>query len=74
MSPAWLRARSLAVYLLVLQGGLAGGSALWGEVADRIGISNALLGAALTLIVGLAFAPRHRLAIAHEHASIPAKP
>ena len=73
MSPPWLRARSLAVYLLVLQGGLAGGSALWGGVADRIGISRALLGAALTLIFGLVFAPRHRLAVAHEHASMPAK-
>lgn len=66
MSPAWLRARSLAVYLFVLQGGLAGGSALWGAVADRIGIDRALLAAAVTLVVGLAFAPRHRLALTHH--------
>jgi len=68
MSPPWLRARSLAVYLFVLQGGLSAGSALWGAVADRIGISHALLAAALTLVFGLAVAPRHRLALTHVQA------
>jgi MFS family permease len=63
MSPAWVRARSIAAYLLVLQGGLAGGSVLWGAVAQRIGIPNALLGAALALVVGLAVTPRHRLGV-----------
>src|SRR5438046_5780524 len=37
-TPAWVRARVLAVYLLVFTGGLAGGSALWGFVAERFGI------------------------------------
>src|SRR5580704_3851720 len=30
MSPSWLRARALSMYLLVLQGGMALGSAAWG--------------------------------------------
>jgi MFS family permease len=42
-APAWVRARALAVYLLVFQGGMAAGSALWGVVAARTGIPTALL-------------------------------
>src|SRR5437016_13823186 len=49
-TPAWVRARVLAVYLLVFTGGLAGGSALWGFVAGRLGISNALLISASGLV------------------------
>src|SRR5205823_3858209 len=33
--PSWVRARGLAVYLLVFQGGLAAGSAVWGLVAAQ---------------------------------------
>jgi MFS family permease len=51
--PAWVRARVLAIYLLVFFGGMAVGSALWGAVATRIGISATLLCAAAALLVGL---------------------
>jgi MFS family permease len=54
--PAWVRARVLAIYLLVFFGGMALGSACWGVVATHIGISNALLCAAVTLLAGLVFA------------------
>jgi MFS family permease len=49
--PAWVRARGLAAYLLVLFGGLALGSALWGAVAESIGVRHAfeLSGAAVAL-------------------------
>jgi predicted MFS family arabinose efflux permease len=60
--PAWVRARVLAIYLLVFFGGMALGSAFWGMVATRTSISNALLYAAATLIVGNAaayFFPLH---------------
>ncbi len=60
-TPAWVRARVLAIYLLVFTGGLAGGSALWGFIAARFGISNALLFSAVGLIVGLPLAWRYRL-------------
>jgi predicted MFS family arabinose efflux permease len=47
--PAWVRARGLATYLLVLFGGLAMGSALWGVLAESIGVRHAfeLSGAAV---------------------------
>jgi MFS family permease len=57
LAPDWVRARVLAVFMLVFQGGLAGGSALWGAVAARAGIQHALLWAGLlvmtTAVLGL---------------------
>jgi MFS family permease len=61
MSPGWLRARSLSMYLLILQGGMAAGSAIWGAVAERIGIANALVGAAVGMLIGVGFLGHHRL-------------
>ena len=52
--PSWVRGRALSVYMLVFFGGLAGGSALWGAVAEHLGLSRALLIAAAGMIVGLA--------------------
>jgi MFS family permease len=60
-TPSWVRARVLAVYLLVFTGGLAAGSALWGFVASRFGISNSLLISAAGLVIGLLFTWRYRL-------------
>ena len=39
LAPEWARARILAVFILVFQGGIAAGSAMWGAVAARTGIS-----------------------------------
>src|SRR5438270_8690384 len=61
MSPAWVRARSLSMYLLVLQGGMALGSAFWGALAAKEGIAITLLVAALGMLAGLATARHHRL-------------
>jgi MFS family permease len=65
MSPAFLRARTLSVYLLVLQGGMAIGSALWGAVANRVGVPTALLCSAFALIAGLLTVRRYPLT-SHE--------
>jgi hypothetical protein len=42
-APDWVRARVLAVSMLVFQGAVAAGSAAWGSAAQKIGIGNALL-------------------------------
>lgn len=60
-SPAWVRARSISLYLFNLQGGLAAGSAVWGAVADRYGISRALEVAAVGLLLGLISVRYYRL-------------
>ena len=45
-SPGWVKARALAIYLLVFQGSMAAGSTLWGSVASAIGVPSTLLVAA----------------------------
>ena len=62
VTPSWVRARVMAVYLLVFMGGLAAGSAVWGFVAARVGVSPALLFAAVGLLIGPVATWRFRLA------------
>jgi MFS family permease len=61
MSPAWVRARSLSMYLLVLQGGMALGSTFWGFLATHVGVPQTLMWAGLALVAGLGVLPWHRL-------------
>jgi len=60
-SPAWVRARSISMYLLILQGGMAAGSAAWGAIANRYGISRALEIAAAGLLLGIISTRYYRL-------------
>jgi len=69
VTPSWVRARVMAVYLLVFMGGLAAGSAIWGFVAARVGVSAALLLAAVGLLIGLVASWRYRL-VAEENLSL----
>nr|UXE45372.1 enterobactin exporter EntS [uncultured bacterium] len=50
MAPDWVRARVLAIFMLVFQGGLAAGSALWGLVGERAGIETALVWSGLACV------------------------
>ncbi|MER5351012.1 MFS transporter [Kitasatospora sp. NPDC002551] len=50
--PGWVRARGLAVQLLVFQGGQALAAPLWGVLADRHGPGTALLAAGAVLLAG----------------------
>jgi predicted MFS family arabinose efflux permease len=59
-SPPWVKARALAVYLIVFQAAIAGGSAIWGVVASRGGLRTAYFGIAGGLLVGAAIAARLR--------------
>jgi MFS family permease len=60
-APGWVRARVISMYVLVLQGGLALGSAVWGAVASSAGVQFTLTFAAAALTVGLLLAPWYRL-------------
>ena len=64
MCPSWMRARAISMYLLVLQGGMAVGSVVWGELASRQGVPAALAWSALAMVLGLASVWRHRLTAA----------
>ncbi len=48
----WVRGRAMAFYQVTYFAGLGAGSALWGFVAEHVGIPRALLVAALALAVG----------------------
>ena len=61
--PGWVRARALAVYILVFFGGMAAGGTLWGFVASRTSIPVALLCAAALLALGLLAGRRFRLPV-----------
>lgn len=60
-APTWVRARVLAVYLLVFQGGTAIGSFGWGLLADIVGNSTTLAIAAIALGLTTAAALRWKL-------------
>jgi MFS family permease len=53
-TPDWVRARVLAISMLVFQGAVAGGSAAWGAVAARVGLGQALLYAGIGTILSTA--------------------
>ena len=46
----WVRARVLAVFMLVFQGGMAAGSAVWGAIGQHAGVPTALMWAGLGAI------------------------
>jgi hypothetical protein len=61
MCPAYVRARARWFYLLVLQGGMAVGATLWGALAKRIGVPDALGAAAVVLALGVFALRGHRI-------------
>ena len=56
--PDWVRARGLAVFLMVFFGAMALGSLLWGQVAGQIGLTFTLMGAAIALLLTLPLTAR----------------
>jgi predicted MFS family arabinose efflux permease len=71
MCPAYVRARALSFYLLVLQGGMAVGATLWGSLAKRMGVPDTLGVAAAALALGVLAMRGHRIT-SSELESIPA--
>jgi hypothetical protein len=59
--PAWVRARALAVHLLVFQGAMATGSLVWRTLAQRSGLPTAMMAAGIGAIVSLPFVGRYCL-------------
>jgi MFS family permease len=74
MCPSWMRARALSMYLLVLQGGMAVGSAIWGALASQQGVPAALMWSALAMLVGLSTIRRHRLTAESKTAKLQVSP
>ncbi len=64
--PAWVRARALAAYLLVFQGGMALASMLWGTVAERYGIRTSLYAAGALSLLSLVLVKRFPIRLGEE--------
>ncbi len=64
--PKWVRARALAIYILVFQGSLALGSWIWGDIASRRGLRVSLVLSCLGLLLGAIATRRFRLSQAGE--------
>ena len=71
--PSWVRGRALAAYILVFFGGMAGGSALWGAVAERIGIGATLWVAAGGALIALAATHRCPLVTSDAYDTSPSR-
>jgi MFS family permease len=49
----WVRARGLAVYMVMFTGSMTAGELLWGLVAEAVGLQATFLAAAVVLLVGV---------------------
>lgn len=56
--PDWVRGRGLAVYLMVFNGTLAGGSLAWGLIAQHMGLAPTLMLAGAALLITALLAKR----------------
>jgi predicted MFS family arabinose efflux permease len=72
VAPSWVRARTLAVFQLVIQGGLAVGSLTWGLVTGAADVELALTIAAAGLVAGVALGRRWPLAESERNDLTPA--
>jgi MFS family permease len=59
--PEWVRGRGLAMYVTIMFGSLSLGSAIWGEVASRVGLPFALYAAALGAVLAIPLTWRWKL-------------
>jgi MFS family permease len=62
-APKWIGARVLAVYLLILNGGLAVGSVIWGTIANTFGIPVTLSVASLALAATIIARKRYSITL-----------
>jgi MFS family permease len=51
--PEWVRGRGLAIFLTAIFGTMSVGSALWGEIAGRLGVPEALFLAAIGVLLAV---------------------
>ena len=61
LAPDWVRARVLAVFMLIAQGGMAAGSAVWGSVGAHASVETALLWAGVGTVATTALGLMARL-------------
>ena len=65
-APRWVVARALSLYQMAAFGGLAGGSWLWGVLAEEHGVNSALLMASVVLLLSAVIGRWQRLSQSEE--------
>ena len=60
-TPRWVVSRALSLYQTTTFGGMAGGSWVWGAIAETQGPSTALLASAVVMLLGAAVGLRYAL-------------
>jgi predicted MFS family arabinose efflux permease len=71
--PGWVRARGMAVYQMGLMGGSAAGAALWGQVAEHVGVPASLVGSVVFGGLTLLYLRRQPMGDARSQDQAPAK-
>lgn len=61
--PDWVRARGMAIFQMMIFGAMTVGSLVWGKMADYIGLSHALVSAALLALFSILFTWRFQLSL-----------
>ncbi len=64
--PSWIRARAVAIYMLVFQGALAIGGAAWGVLASYISLSETLGLASLVVLASVLVMWRYPIRLGEE--------
>jgi MFS family permease len=65
-TPAWVRARALAMNLVSMQASLAAGAAIWGSIATIANIRSSLGAAAAIMVLLMILNRRAKVALGHE--------
>jgi MFS family permease len=61
LAPDWVRARVLAIFMLITQGGLAAGSVVWGTIGSRVSVDAALISSGIATVATIALGLMARL-------------
>src|SRR5690606_36429735 len=64
--PSWIRARAVAIYMLVFQGSLAIGGAAWGLLASYLSLSATLGAASLAVVASVLVMQRYPVRLGDE--------
>jgi MFS family permease len=71
--PEWVRARGLALFIVVFMSGMAGGSLLWGQIANLTSIPAALTAAGAGMLLAVFSSWNYRLGHTEELDLVPSQ-
>ena len=69
--PSWVRGRALGIYILIFQGSIAVGSAIWGFMGNHTGITVPLWAGSILLMIGLIAGSRYSLGTVEDMDTAP---